>query len=83
MGDGEKAPLRLQFNPKVLLEFLYEGGYRLPNTAQSQPCADVAAQPDFYYERDGVPGACVFVDGSDHLSGGAGRPWVSVNHGPV
>ena len=21
MGDGEKAPLRLQFNPKVCLEF--------------------------------------------------------------
>ena len=49
------------------LEFLYEDGYRLPDAAQNRPCADVASQPDFYYERDGVPGACVFVDGSDHL----------------
>ena len=31
------------------------------------PGAEVASQPDFYYEREGVPGACIFVDGSDHL----------------
>ena len=31
------------------------------------PCSEVASQPDFYYEGDGVPGACIFVDGSDHL----------------
>jgi hypothetical protein len=49
------------------LEFLYAGGYRLPDTAQNRPCADVGTQPDFYYERDAVPGVCVFVDGSDHL----------------
>jgi len=49
------------------LEFLYQGGYRLPDSAQNRPCPDVASQPDFYYERAGVPGACVFVDGSDHL----------------
>ena len=49
------------------LDFLYQGGYRLPNAAQNRPSTDVASQPDFYYEREGVPGACIFVDGSDHL----------------
>ena len=49
------------------LDFLYEGVYRLPDAAQNRPCPDVASQPDFYYEREGVPGACIFVDGSDHL----------------
>jgi hypothetical protein len=48
------------------LEFLYGGGYRLPDLAQNRPAEGVAAQPDFYYEREGVPGVCVFVDGSDH-----------------
>ena len=57
-----KSDLELQF-----LAFLYEGGYGLPDTAQNRPCEEVPAQPDFYYEREGVPGACVFVDGSDHL----------------
>ena len=49
------------------LEFLHQRGYRLPDAAQNRPCPDVASQPDFYYEREGVPGACIFVDGSDHL----------------
>lgn len=48
------------------LEFLYNGRYRLPDTAQNRPEPEVPAQPDFYYEREGVPGVCVFVDGSDH-----------------
>jgi hypothetical protein len=42
-------------------------GYRLPDITQNHPSPDVASQPDFYYEREGVSGACVFVDGSDHL----------------
>ena len=50
-----------------LLDFLYQGGFRLPNVAQNRPSSEVASQPDFYYERDGAPGACIFVDGSDHL----------------
>jgi very-short-patch-repair endonuclease len=25
-------------------------------------------QPDFYYDRDGMPGVCVFVDGPHHDS---------------
>ena len=49
------------------LDFLNQEGYRLPDAAQNGPSADVASQPDFYYEREGVPGACIFVDGSDHL----------------
>ena len=48
------------------LEFLYEGGYRLPDTAQNRPDSEVPAQPDFYFERKAVPGVCIFVDGSDH-----------------
>ena len=48
------------------LDFLLQGGYHLPDIAQNRPSSDVASQPDFYYVRDGVPGACIFVDGSDH-----------------
>jgi len=48
------------------LEFLYHGGYRLPDLAQNRPAEGIAAQPDFYYDREGVPGVCVFVDGSEH-----------------
>ena len=48
------------------LYFLYKGRYRLPDAAQNRPCEEVPAQPDFYYERPGVPGACVFVDGAGH-----------------
>jgi hypothetical protein len=48
------------------LRFLYESEYRLPSDAQTRPTADVPAQPDFFYERDGMPGVCVFVDGPQH-----------------
>ncbi len=48
------------------LEYLYEGDYRLPDLAQARPAEDVAAQPDFYYERADGNGACVFVDGPVH-----------------
>jgi len=56
-----QSPLEPRF-----LQFLYDGGYNLPDMAQNRPDPDVPAQPDFYYERDGVPGVCVFIDGSDH-----------------
>ncbi len=49
------------------MNFLYQGGYQLPDAAQNRPCPDVASQPYFYYGREGVPGACIFVDGDDHL----------------
>ncbi len=55
------SPLERQF-----LDYLYEHKLRLPDHAQYQPEADIAAQPDFYYERAGLPGVCVFVDGPAH-----------------
>ena len=48
------------------LDFLYAGGFRLPDAAQTRPAPDVYVQPDFYYERQGAAGVCVFVDGPDH-----------------
>ena len=51
---------------KPFLEFLYENEYTLPTTAQARPSPDVGTQPDFYYERDGVPGVCVYIDGGVH-----------------
>ncbi len=51
---------------KRFLTFLYEHGLRLPDTAQNRPTPEVAVQPDFYYQRRGRQGVCVFVDGSAH-----------------
>jgi len=51
---------------RAFLTFLYEHGLRLPDLAQNRPSPDVAVQPDFYYERNGLPGVCVFVDGAAH-----------------
>jgi hypothetical protein len=48
------------------LDFLYRNRLRLPDHAQHAPARDIAVQPDFYYERNGVPGVCVFVDGPHH-----------------
>ena len=36
------------------------------SAGSATPCSDVAVQPDFYYERKGLPGVCVFVDGPAH-----------------
>ena len=41
-------------------------GHRLPDFAQYQPTPEVHIQTDFYYERQGVPGVCVFIDGPHH-----------------
>jgi len=38
----------------------------LPDKAQTQPSTEIFVQPDFYYERGGIPGVCVFVDGPVH-----------------
>ena len=51
---------------RSFLEALYDGGYDLPDLAQSQPTPDVDVQPDFFYKGDGHRGYCVFVDGPDH-----------------
>ncbi len=48
------------------LDALYARRLPLPDAAENRPAADVYVQPDFYYEREGVPGICVFVDGSVH-----------------
>ncbi|MGH2442646.1 MAG: helicase-related protein, partial [Chloroflexota bacterium] len=48
------------------LVYLHGNRLRLPDAAQSRPHPDIAVQPDFYYERDGLPGVCVFIDGSVH-----------------
>ena len=49
-----------------LLRFLYDNDFRLPDQAQNRPAHDVPAQPDFYYERAGAPGVCIFCDGPHH-----------------
>lgn len=51
---------------RKFLDFLYENGLRLPDQAQNRPAADVPVQPDFYYDREGRPGVCVFIDGPHH-----------------
>ncbi len=51
---------------RELLDYLHARRLRLPDLAQHQPAPDVAVQPDFFYQRDGLPGACVFVDGPHH-----------------
>ncbi|MGI8826221.1 MAG: RNA-binding domain-containing protein [Chloroflexota bacterium] len=55
------SPLEREF-----LLYLREHGLRPPNTAQNRPSHDVAVQPDFYCERGGRPGICVFIDGAVH-----------------
>jgi len=51
---------------RSFLTYLHDHRLRLPDLAQNRPAADLPVQPDFYYERDGLPGACVFVDGPVH-----------------
>ena len=48
------------------LRFLYHEKLRLPDNAQNRPASDVPVQPDFYYDRNGLPGVCVFIDGPHH-----------------
>ena len=48
------------------LKLLYDTGRRMPDRAQYRPEQHVYAEADFYYERDGLPGVCVFCDGPDH-----------------
>jgi len=51
---------------REFLKVLYESGRRLPDRAQLRPESGVYAEADFYYERDGLPGICIFCDGPDH-----------------
>lgn len=45
---------------------LYATRRRLPDRAQHRPEEDVYAEADFYYERRGLAGVCVFCDGPVH-----------------
>ena len=51
---------------KRFLAFLRDYNLRLPDNAQNRPAPEVHVQTDFYYEREGHPGVCVFVDGPHH-----------------
>lgn len=58
----ERADSELE---RAFLEYLYQSGLRLPDHAQYR-LVQVSVQADFYYERHGVPGVCVFIDGPAH-----------------
>jgi superfamily II DNA/RNA helicase len=51
------------------LERLYRDGLRLPDATQVRPVEGLPVQTDFYYERDGLRGVCVFIDGPAHDAG--------------
>jgi hypothetical protein len=51
---------------RQVLDRLYRYKGRLPDLAQHRPADDVPAQTDFYYQREGLPGVCVLVDGPSH-----------------
>ena len=53
---------------RELLRVLYDNGHRLPDAAQYRLTEEVFAQTDFYYNRDGRRGVCVFIDGPSHDS---------------
>ncbi len=48
------------------LETLVASRRRLPDRTQYRPEPGVYAEADFYYERDGLKGVAVFVDGPHH-----------------
>jgi len=51
---------------REFLSLLREKKLRLPDKTQYRPVADIPVQVDFFYERDGSKGICVFVDGPAH-----------------
>jgi hypothetical protein len=51
---------------REFLDYLYQNGHHLPDFAQYQPTSELHVQADFYYERQGVPGVCIFIDGPSH-----------------
>ena len=69
--DQHVAWLRERLDPasaceRRLLDVLAAEGLRLPDYAQHCPEPDLAVQVDFYFARDGLPGVCIFMDGSAH-----------------
>ena len=51
---------------RAFLDYLYKNWLRLPDHAQHTPVDGILVQPDFYFERDGIPGVCIFIDGPHH-----------------
>lgn len=51
---------------REFLKVLHDEGRALPDLAQHRPTPDVPVQTDFYYDRTGAPGICVFIDGPHH-----------------
>lgn len=51
---------------RQFLDYVCNSGHKLPHFAQYQPTSDLHVQADFYYERESVPGVCVFIDGPHH-----------------
>ena len=48
------------------LKVLYRTRRHLPDRAQFRPESGIYAEADFYYERDGMKGIAVFIDGPTH-----------------
>ncbi len=48
------------------LAAVFTAGHKLPDRVQYRPESDIYAEADFYYERPGRPGVCVFLDGPQH-----------------
>lgn len=51
---------------REFIDYLHANRLRLPDHAQHTPAQAIFVQPDFYYERDGIPGVCIFIDGPAH-----------------
>lgn len=51
---------------REFLDYLHDQRLRLPDHAQYSPEVDLFSQPDFFYERNGLRGVCVFADGPAH-----------------
>lgn len=61
----EKRDPKSSLEAKFLQE-LYESKRRLPDRAQYRPEEGVYCEADFYYNRDGLKGVAVFIDGPTH-----------------
>ena len=51
---------------QVAVAGVAERADRQPVALRDCPEPEVAVQVDFYFTRDGLPGVCVFIDGSAH-----------------
>jgi len=69
--EAQYAWLRERVDPQSsfeleFLEHLFGQGLRLPDQTQTRPVEGLAVQTDFYYERENLRGACIFIDGPAH-----------------